>query len=337
MTLGSGNDYINQNKMSLGALSLADPSTGVISPNPENIGGPGSPNNKAADYQPYGYAYGSNPIYVPSHRGYSNYNGFQVVLARQARNLSFNVSYTHGKALGTDLYENAYSLRGNYGVLALDRPNVLTMTYSYNVLNAYRGHDKLLSGAMNNWMISGTTIWSGGGNLQALSSPNFGMTLQYTGSLPAGVSPTYGGATYYGTTAHMLVMPDTTCNPGSGLAGSQHVKASCFAPPATGSYGPRNYPYLSGASYTDADLAINKVFHIKETNAIEFRASAFDWINHPLASFSGSQQLTLYYNTDYSSKATTLSSSTSPTFGSTDTKVGGDTRRVIELELKYSF
>ena len=337
VTLGGGDDFINQNKMPLGALFLPDPVTGVISPNPENIGGPGSPNNKAADYQPYGYAYGSNPIYVLSHRGYSNFNGFQAVVERQARNLAFNVSYTHGKALGTDLYENAFSLRGNYGVLPLDRPNVLTMTYSYNVLNAYRGHDKILSGAINNWMISGITMWSGGGNLQALSSPNLGMTLQYTGTLPAGVSPTYGGATYYGTTARMLVMPNTTCNPASGLAENQHVKASCFTPPAIGSYGPRNYPYLSSASYTDADLAINKVFHLKDTNAITFRASAFDWINHPLASFSGSQQLTLYYNTNYSNKASTLSSSTSPTFGSSDTKAGGDTRRVVELELKYSF
>jgi hypothetical protein len=212
------------------------------------------------------------------------------------------------------------------------------MTYSYNVQNAYRGHEKILSGVINNWMISGITSWQGGGNLQALSSPNFGMRLLYTStSLPAGVNPGYGSATYYGTTANMAVMPVTTCNPGSGLTENQHVKASCFAPPAIGSYGPRNYPYLSSASYTDADLAINKVFHITETNAITFRASAFDWINHPLASFSGNQQLTLYYNTNYASKATALSSSTSPTFGTTDTKAGGDTRRVVELELKYSF
>jgi len=337
VTLGGGNDYINVNKMPLGALFLPDPVTGVLSPNPENIGGPGSPNNKAADYQPYGFAYGSNTIYVLSHRGYSNYNGFQAILERQARNLAFNVSYSHGKALGTELSENPYSLRGNYGVLPLDRPNVITMTYSYNDLNAYHGGDKLLSGLVNNWMISGITLWAGGGNLQAVSSPNFGMTLQYTGSLPAGVSPTYGSATYYGTTASMKVMPLTTCDPGSGLARNQHVKASCFAPPAIGSYGPRNYPYLSSASYTDADLSVVKTFHVTERNLITFRAAAFDWINHPLAAFSGSQQLTLYYNTNYATKATTLSSSTSPTFGYTDTKAGGDERRVIELEVKYSF
>lgn len=87
----------------------------------------------------------------------------------------------------------------------------------------------------------------------------------------------------------------------------------------------------------DTDLAINKEFHLKESNVITFRASAFNWINHPLAEFSSNQQLTLYYNTDYVTKASSLSSSTSPTFGYTDTKTGGDTRRIIELEVKYSF
>jgi Carboxypeptidase regulatory-like domain len=337
VTLGGQNDYLNQNKMPLGALFRPDPITGVISPDPENIGGVGSPNNKAADYDPYGYAYGSNPIYVLSHDGYANYNALQVVWWRQAKNLAYNLSYTHSKALGTGLSINPFSLHGNYGVLAFDRPNVIAMSYSYNARHLYRGGNKLIAGTINNWMVSGITTWQGGGNLQALSSPNFGLTLRYGSSLPPGVNPGYGSATYYGTTAKISVMPVTTCNPGSGLAKSQHVKADCFAPPAIGTIGPRNYPYLSGPSYTDLDLAITKEFHLKESNIVTFRASAFNWINHPLAGFSSNQQLTLHYDTDYVSKASSLSSSTSPTFGYTDTKTGGNTRRIIQLEVKYSF
>jgi Carboxypeptidase regulatory-like domain len=339
-TLGPNTDYINQNKMPLGALFKPDPITGVTVPNPENIGGPGSPLNKAADYQPYGFAYGSNPIYMLTHGGYSNYNGLQLSWVKRSNHLTFNLNYAHSKALGTNLAINPFSLHANYGVEALDRPNVFNSSYSYNVLDFYHGGNKLVSGAINNWLISGITTWQGGGNLQALlsngSSPNFGMTLTYnTSSLPSGVNPGYGAPTYYGTTAVMAVMPITTCDPGSGLANNQHVKASCFAPPAIGAYGPRNYPYLSGPAYLDADLAIAKTFHVRENDGITFRASAFDWINHPLPAFSTSRQLTLFYNTDYSSKTTVLSSSTSPTFGTTDTKTGGDTRRVIELELKY--
>jgi hypothetical protein len=171
------------------------------------------------------------------HAGYANYNALQVVWLRQAKNLAYNLSYTHSKALGTDLSINPFSLHGNYGVLGFDRPNVIATSYSYNARNVYRGGNKLVSGAVNNWMVSGITAWQGGGNLQALSSPNFGLTLRYSSSLPSGVNPGYGSATYYGTTAKTAIMPVTTCNPGSGLAEGQHVKASCFAPPAIGTIG----------------------------------------------------------------------------------------------------
>jgi hypothetical protein len=44
-----------------------------------------------------------------------------------------------------------------------------------------------------------------------------------------------------------------------------------------------------------------------------------------------------YYTTDYTSKASTLSSQTVPNFGATTQKAGGDTRRILELSLKYAF
>jgi hypothetical protein len=125
--------FLDVNKIPLGALFQADPITGVISPNPENISGPGSPNNKPADYQPYGYAYGSNGIAVLSHAGYTNYNGVQFAYVKRSDHLNFNVNYTRSKTLGTDLNENPFVLRGNYGVEQIDRPNVINMSYSYNV------------------------------------------------------------------------------------------------------------------------------------------------------------------------------------------------------------
>lgn len=343
----SSGSYIDVNKMPLGALFKTDPITGVTSPNPENIGGPGSPKNQAADYQPYGYAYGTNGIAVLLHTGYTNYNGFQLALEKRSEHLTFNVNYTRSKTLGTDLNENPFSLRGNYGLEQIDRPNVINMSYSYNDRNVYHGGNKILSGAVNNWLISGITTWQGGGNLQAQDSPNFNLSLTYTtinGSpisasnpLPAGVSSGYGDATYYGTTVGISIQPVLTCNPGSGLAKSQHAKDTCFAAPAIGAFGARDFPYLSGPSYTDADLAISKTFHITENHTVTFRASAFDWDNHPLAAFSSGNQLALPFNADYTSKATKLGGASS-TYGVTDTKTGSnDTRRVIELALRYNF
>jgi hypothetical protein len=144
-------------------------------------------------------------------------------------------------------------------------------------------------------------------------------------------------------------MPDTTCPPGAGLGPHQHVKANCFTPPSLGTFGPSNYPYLAGPSYFDSDLAIAKTFHVTEGQTLTLRGSAFNFLNHPLSAFSGNQ-LNLYYNTNYETKASTLSvgapggsGATSPTFGSTvdsngnPTKAGQPTQRVIQLSLKYEF
>jgi len=106
--------------------------------------------------------------------------------------------------------------------------------------------------------------------------------------------------------------------------------------PAIGTNGPRNYPYIKGVAYFDSDLALAKSIHITENHTVTFRASAYDWLNHPLNAFSGNQ-LNLYYTTDYTSKVSTLSSQTVPNFGTTTQKAGGDTRRIIELAIKYEF
>jgi len=195
---------------------------------------------------------------------------------------------------------------------------------------------------VNDWMISGITTWQGGGNLQAQDNPNFSLSLNYvnfptgTKADPTGITSGYGAATYYGTTAGISIQPVVTCNPGSGLAGSQHAKDTCFAPPAIGAYGARDFPYLSGPSYTNADLAMSKTFHITENHTVTLRANAFDWLNHPLATFSGSSQLALPFITAYGTTAPVLTGASS-TYGVTDSKTGGDTRRIIELALKYNF
>jgi hypothetical protein len=333
----SGGDYLNVNKMPLGALFNADPVTGVVAADPENINGPLSPNNQPADYMPFGYAYGTNQIYVVSHTGYSNYNGLQVTLQKRSDTMTFNVNYTHSKTLGTDLSENPYVLRGNYGVEPIDRPNVFNASYSYTT-RFYRGGNPFVSGAANGWTISGITTWQGGGDMQALSSPNLGLSLKYV-NIPASasankVSASLSAATYYGTTAGITIQPTLSCDPGSGVSGKQHMKVSCFGVPKIGSYGARDFPYVAGPSYTDADLAISKSFHIIENQSVEFRASAFNWLNHPLAAFNGSD-LGLTDNVDYTTK--TATNTDASTFGYTETKTGGDTRRIIQLELKYNF
>jgi len=112
---------------------------------------------------------------------------------------------------------------------------------------------------------------------------------------------------------------------------------SCFAPPSLGVVGPRQYGYLSGPSYFNSDLTIYKTFHITEKHSVEFRAAAFNFLNHPLWQFTNSAIITPTFTTTdkvhfASNLATTVPQGDTP--GTPDQKEG---RRLGELSVKYSF
>ncbi|NYF78038.1 carboxypeptidase-like regulatory domain-containing protein [Granulicella arctica] len=331
---GSGfTEFINQNKVPLGAFFAADPVTGVVSPNPENLS-QGAAGNTEADYRPYGKTYGTNQINVNQHVGYSNYNGLQVSWVKRSDKLTFNVNYTWSKTLGTGLLSDPFNLRNDYGIAAIDRPYVFNSSYSYNFGRVYKGEHFLLNGVSNGWTISGITTWQSGANLQATNSPNFGLTITKPDpanpKLPDGLT----NNSYFGTSAPKLIQPVLTCDAGAHLAHNQRINAACFTAPALGSNGPYNYPYYRNADFFDTDLAAYKSFHITEGQTVQFRISAFNWVNHPLPEFSGGNQLQLNYQ-DYPN--TVPSTSNSPTLGFLDTKAGGHAARILELALKYNF
>jgi hypothetical protein len=320
-----GSGFTNVNKIPLGGLFKPDPVTGAPAPtDPENV-----PN--ITDYYPYQSAYGSNAVNVTQHVGYSNYNGLQLSWLKQTGRVSYNVNYTWSKSLGiVNNTVDAFTVHGNYGVLNIDRPHVINTSYSFDLGRPYHG-SRMLEGATDGWTIAGTTTWQAGGNLQALTNTqNLGLALKYA----AGGNLTSN--TYFGTPSQEI-LPITTCNPASGLASHQLANLSCFTPPPIGQQGDRQFPYLSGPAYFNSDLAIYKTFAITERQHVQFRLSAFNFINHPLWAFSSNNDVTLKYVTSNGTSFTPNVASGLPpnyTWGSVDTKT---TQRVLELALKYSF
>lgn len=128
------------------------------------------------------------------------------------------------------------------------------------------------------------------------------------------------------------MLPITTCNPTSNLAHNQKVNLDCFTAPQIGQLGIRQTPYLSGPSYFDSDLAVYKTFHITESQALQFRASAFNFLNHPLPGFSSDDPITIKLQT--ANNTTFSPQSSNATRGIMDTKFG---QRIIQFALKYSF
>jgi len=351
------NEVADQNKTPLGALFLADPKTGVVSTNPELVGtnlDGTKTGNKLADYHPYGYAYGNTNIEMVQGKSYTNYNGVQVVWVKNSGKLNFNLNGTWSKTLGTSLQENPYDINRNYGPTATDRPLVFNASYTYNVGRIHTGA-RLLDYFAGGWSISGISTWQAGGYLPALLGngvPNFGLSESYV-NVPAaaaanGVTTGIGSATYFGTDVSLPIMPKLTCNPNNHLGSNQRINLACFSAPAVGSQGGQAFPYMSMGAYFDNDLAIFKSFTIHDQQKVEVRMSAYDWLNHPLPQFSSQNQVNLWYNVDYTSKAISLnqcavakgcSGQTQPnsSFGVMDTKTAAGYQRIITLNVKYSF
>ena len=376
------NALTDQNKAPIGALFGPDPRTGVTSTNPEhvqcnpNITGAGSctpTGNVNADYHPYGYAYGTNSVYMYQSRAYANYNALQASWIKTTGRITFDFNGTWGKALGTTLQENPYNLASNYGPTAEDRPFVFNSTYTYNTGTLHL-ENNVLNQLGSGWIINGITTWQAGGYIPAFLGngvPNFGMSLNYnnaTGSdfpaktvaANANLSNGISSNSYLGTDSGMPVLPVLTCDPRKNVGTHQILNGNCFTAPslaytsylfasgganpveAVSANGGYAYPYMRMTPYFDNDLAIYRTFHVHEGQNVQIRASAFDWLNHSLLTFNSSgTNYTLKYNLDYQTRAVTPNYSTTAgdpnQFGYMNVRSALPYARVIELDAKYSF
>lgn len=321
--------FVNQNKIPTGGIFKADPVTGAAAPtDPDDTS-----SYNLTDYYPYYKGYGTSAINMNTHVGYGNYNALQVTWAKPAGNLTYNINYTWQKSLGIlSNTVDAFSVHGNYGVLGTDRPQVINASYAYTLAKPFSGGNKLVSGALNGWTISGTTTWQAGPNIQAVTSQNLGMKINNTTT-----GKTLSTKTWFGTDTGEI-LPTQLCDVKSHLSSHQYMNASCFGVPAVGSQGVRQFSYLGGPSYYNTDLTIYKTFHITERQAVDFRVAAFNVFNHPLWAFNGSQYTTLTYETGDASTFTNTSasnlSSSTPDWGRAYYKNG---QRIMEMSVKYHF
>ncbi len=354
-----GSEFSNINKIPFGGLFKPDPITGAAAPaDPDNTS-----TYTIQDYYPYGgcvaggscYGYGTNSVTVHQHIGNSNYNGLQVAWLKQAGRASFDFNYTWSKSLGiVSSTLDAFSVHGNYGILAIDRPQVFNASYAYSIGNVYRGGEMVLRGATNGWTISGITTFQTGGDLQPLSSENLGLGIEEQTAAGTNVE-SLGTKTWFGTDAD-TVLPIATCNPKRGLGDHQLLNLLCFSAPVVGTQGDRQiHPYLSGPVYNDSDLTIYKTFPIAERQNLQFRASAFDFMNHalwgssggnllsiPIATTDGGHTFAINQGALASEKVTATGTcgAASSTWGCMNEKnpySGAGYDRIVELSLKYNF
>lgn len=307
---------------------------------PENIGlfgTTGHVSNSPSQQSLLPYSLYQN-IQQIGHFEYSNYNSLQTSWNKQSGHANWLVNYTFSKAMGirgengTSGVGDPINIRNDYGVLPNDRTNIFNAAYVYQEGNVYHGN-KLLGGAVNGWQVSGITQVQSGSPLQAVNSSNFGMggTFLPGATLPNGVSVAGVGLSNELVTGsnNINMQPVLLCDPRQGLAKNQFINGSCFGVPSPGQNGAFVFPYLKGPTFFNSDLSLFKNFQISESKKIQFRFSAYNFLNHPLTSFNpagGDGNLTLGFNA-----AGKVSNST---FGYADFLNGN---RSIQLVLKFFF
>ncbi|HWD97812.1 MAG TPA: hypothetical protein VG345_02185, partial [Bryobacteraceae bacterium] len=126
-------------------------------------------------------------------------------------------------------------------------------------------------------------------------------------------------------TNDLQLNPIVTCNPIANLQPHQFVNGACFGLPSAGHYGPTVLPAYYGPWFFNSDLGLFKNFQIRESMKVQFRLDGYNFLNHPLWSFNGTN-LSLVYNS--------AGQQTSTNFGYTTEKQGN---RIVQLAVKFFF
>jgi hypothetical protein len=267
---------------------------------------------------------GFSDLGLATNNTYSNYNALQMTWVRTKGRYTINMNYTYGKSMGIlNPALDSFNLNNDYGVLGTNRKQIFNAAYSIELGNPVQ-HNKALGGLVNGWQLSGITQLQSGPNLTGLQGQNFGMNLN--GLKVPGTTFNISNVSLLGT-PNIQLNPVLTCNPASGLGPNQFINAKCFSYPSQiGQNGPSVLPPIYGPAFINSDLGMFKNFNISESKKLQFRFNAYNFLNHPLWSFNGSN-LGLGFDGNTGAINT-------PLFGIVTTKQG---HRVVQAAVKFYF
>jgi Carboxypeptidase regulatory-like domain/TonB-dependent Receptor Plug Domain len=266
------------------------------------------------------------------------------------------------------------NLRNDYNPAPFDRTHTINAHYLVDFGKRYHGDHHLFSMAANGWQVSGISTFTSGENLASGTGENFGFgggSIQpvqvSTGGQEAsgfdqtckqtyGITADKNGQTFCVTNMNPVVwlgtpdyqlMPTVNCNPAGGPAKHQFINPTCFGVPMPGGLsglssnpsgqGQARLPYIHGPAYQNHNLSVYKNFAAGEGKNLQFHASGFNFLNHPLVSFNNNDNSNLNLaNLNFATAGQPLKSSqlTNPNFGVANIKYGA---RLIELGAKYTF
>lgn len=343
--------FTNINKIPVGAFYGVDAVDGinhwqVSCDTPDSNGNPGCSTPTSAEYAGYRPYKNYSVLNVIRRGGYSNYNGMIAALQKQTGRYTFLLNYTWSKVMGIrdGNTENGagdgptidpFSMKANYGPLAYDRTNLFNAAYNINLPELSEGNP-FARHILNGWQLAGDTQFQSGPPLQTATGGTLNVQWKQ------GLNGANASAPYLlGTNAPILVPYLTCANPK--LGGGKYFNVACFQTPSKmGVNGQAIWPYIKGPAFFVSDLSINRTFKVTEVQNIQFRVSAFNFLNHPLDQLGVGDDVNLYMDCISSSPGAGCDgggkniSADSHTTGNAEYKASGQ-NRFLELALKYYF
>lgn len=196
--------------------------------------------------------------------GSSNYNSLQSSLRYRTGNLQFTLAYTYEKSLATvgghgtgggdqnAGVQNPRDFHAEYGPPDYDFTNSISSTWVYNI--PFNSNDRVLRGTLGGWILSGLALHQSGFAM----SPGMSTSTNGLATRPNVVAP-------YKKVGKL----------------NEWFDASAFAAPAFGFFGDASNGMIRGPGYTSFNIALAKTFPILERLHAQFRAEAFNFVNHP--------------------------------------------------------
>jgi hypothetical protein len=210
----------------------------------------------------------------------SIYNSLQIAWNRRfADGLQFGVSYTLSKSMDDgsnqrDVIPNTYDPKMLWGSSEFDARHIVVFSYLYD-LPIFKNRSNLSGKLLGGWQISGVTQFQTGQPCGAAHASDYaGVGLD--SNFGCGVNGQYwvlnGAPRIIGTFG----------STGQWFATKNPDGSSVFTPPPAGTFNTqrvRDLIYQPG--FQNWNLGLFKSFPITEKTGLQFRAEAFNFINHP--------------------------------------------------------
>ena len=211
-------------------------------------------------------------INLTTNQSTSSYNALQAQYRRHlSQGLQALLSYTWSHSIDTASTDAASVFPPIKGNSAYDVPQLLAGALTYN----------LPSPGDNRWLDAMVGHWSASSNIHAQSGIPVNVIASQTLNPATGTFTIAFPNVVPGTPYYLNGSACTASNGGHPCPGGQRINPAAFKAPSAGQNGDLGRDVLRGLPSWQVDFALQREFGITEKLKLEFRAEAFNVLNHP--------------------------------------------------------